>query len=672
MNAQNLMLETLTDSVEQELANLKVRFEQERHARLSAEHAASVGLEELYAKQRDHQLMEAIAIAANQANTLLEILPLVLGQICRFGNWSVGHAYLSNPKNPDQLLPSQIWYSSESTDYENFKTVTAQTTFNRGQGMPGRVLAAGEATWAVELIADPQHARRSAALDCGLVSAMAFPIMVGHTVAAVLEFLNTSPTEPTPAQIALLAQVGEQLGRVLMRQTANEQLHYDAFHDSLTGLPNRTLFLDRLQRANNRRLRHPEYNFAVLFVGLDRFKVINDSLGHLAGDQLIHQIADRLRITLRNEDTIVWDHVGSGSDTLARMGGDEFTLLVDDIRELDDAMRIGERLIEVLSDPFVIEQQEVHASASVGVATPTDQGTTDDLLRNANLAMYRAKSMGGARCEFYDHSMHTKAHNRLLIENELRRALINKQFLLHYQPIVSFKTGAIVGLEALIRWQRKSSQLVYPNDFIYIAEDSGLIAQIDMWVLEQACITLQAWHVEFANQPLTVSVNLSARLFEQEDLAERVQQIMTRTGISPSSVRLEITESMTMRDTERAITVMQKLKAMGVHLSIDDFGTGYSSLSYLHRFPADVLKIDRSFVSRMSESPECFQIVNSIMSLAKNLGMDVIAEGPETSTHVRQLQALDCDYGQGYFFSKPVDAAAIHALLADPQRYAFT
>ncbi len=666
------MLEIFTDTVEQELADLKIRFEQEHQARLHAEQAAQHGLRELYSKQQHLQLMESIAIAANQARNLPAILSFVLDQICAHTQWTLGHAYLVNPKRPDHLLPSQIWHSAAPTAVEAFQQLTGQTSYSRGEGLPGRVLAIAAPVWSSDLAAEPQNARSIAAVQLGLGSAASFPIIADGSVAAVLEFFAPGHAVPDSAELALLAKIGVQLGRVVERQQAEEQLLYDAFHDGLTGLPNRSLFLDRLQRANSRRQRHPEYNFAVLFVGLDRFKIINDSLGHQAGDQLIRQIADRLRITLRHEDTLVWDSVSRGPDTLARMGGDEFTLLVDDIRELDDAMRIGERLIEVLSDPFVIDQQEVHASASVGVATPTELGTTDDLLRNANLAMYRAKSMGGARCEFYDHSMHTKAHNRLLIETELRRALVDNKFVLHYQPIVSFKTGAIVGLEALIRWQRKPSHLVYPNDFIYIAEDSGLIAQIDMWVLKEACKTVHTWHEQFPSQPLTVSVNLSARLFEQDDLSERVQQILDSTQIPATSVRLEITESMTMRDTERAIKVMQKLRAMGVHLSIDDFGTGYSSLSYLHRFPADILKIDRSFVSRMSESPECFQIVNSIMSLAKNLGMDVIAEGPETSVHVKQLQALDCDYGQGYFFSKPVDADAIHQLLANPQRYAFS
>ena len=664
------MLEILTDTVEQELAKLKVRFEQEHHARLAAEHSAQSGLRELYAKQQHLQLMESIAIAANQANNLPAILSYVLGQICLLSHWTLGHVYLINPKKPDQLQPTQIWHTAETTHINAFEHLTAQTLSGSDSGLPARVLASGQPAWTPDL-GMVQDARSVAAAHGGLVTAAAFPVMADNAVAAVLELFSDQKLEPDSSELELMGKIGLQLGRVIERQVAEEQLLYDAFHDGLTGLPNRSLFLDRLQRAHSRRQRHPDYNFAVLFVGLDRFKIINDSLGHQAGDQLIRQIADRLRITLRHEDTLVWENVSRGPDTLARMGGDEFTLLVDDIRELDDAMRIGERLIEVLADPFVIEQQEVHASASVGVATPTELGTTDDLLRNANLAMYRAKSMGGARCEFYDHSMHTKAHNRLLIETELRRALVENHFVLHYQPIVSFKTGAIVGLEALIRWQRKPTQLVYPNDFIYIAEDSGLIVQIDMWVLREACKTVHQWHEQFPSQPLTVSVNLSARLFEQDDLAVRVQQILDATHIPATSVRLEITESMTMRDTERAIKVMQKLKTMGVHLSIDDFGTGYSSLSYLHRFPADILKIDRSFVSRMSESPECFQIVNSIMSLAKNLGMDVIAEGPETSIHVKQLQALDCDYGQGYFFSKPVDADAIEQLLANPQRYSF-
>ncbi len=658
---------TMTDhSVE--LARLKRRLEREHHARLEAEQIAENGLRELYEQQRRLQLLEAIAVKANQTSTLNDMLQFTLTQLCQFTHWPLGHAYVSLPKQCDRLYPTAIWhnYLTDEDAVEDFCRTTEMTFFDRGIGLPGRVLATGEAAWITDIAKDRDFVRQASAQQLGLKTAFAFPVLAGQHVAAVLEFFSTQEIQPDAELLHTMAQIGMQLGRVVERQMAEERLKHDAFHDSLTGLPNRTLFLDRLQHAMNYQKRHPKYLFAVLFVDLDRFKVVNDSLGHLAGDQLLSQIVPRLLTTLRSEDTVA--RIGETrdiKDTLARLGGDEFTLLLDDIHSPNDAMRVAERIQHTLTTlPFSINEQAVYASASIGIATADQQTSAEDLLRNANLAMYRAKSLGGACCELFDQSMHVRAVNRLIIENDLRRALVDNHFILHYQPIVSFKTGAIVGFEALVRWQKNATTLIYPNDFIYIAEDTGLILLLDMWVLQQACRTMRQWQIDFPQQqPLTISVNLSARLFAQNNLVEQVQAIINATGINPASVRLEITESMTMGDAERSVQILSRLKEIGVHLSIDDFGTGYSSLSYLHRFPADILKIDRSFISRMDDSPECFQIIQSIMNLARNLGMDVIAEGPETAAHVQQLQALDCDFGQGYFFSRPVDEQKATALL---------
>ncbi|PTQ88916.1 EAL domain-containing protein [Agitococcus lubricus] len=660
-----------TASHDMSLKRLEKRLERERLARLEAEAIAERGLRELYEKQQQLQLLEAIAVAANQANKLNDILQLALSKICQFSAWQLGHAYIIDPKQPHRLKPSMIWHcSGRESVFEAFQELTHRTYFEQGIGLPGRVFASGQATWIVNIADDSNFVRQACGIATGIKTACAFPILTGHRVTAVLEFFSLLESPPQVTLLQMMAQIGIHLGRVVERQLAEERLLYDAFHDPLTGLPNRALFLDRLKRAAAHKRRYPNYQFAVLFIDLDRFKVVNDSLGHFVGDSLIHQIAKRLLTTLRNEDmlSVNSQDIYHLKDTLARLGGDEFTLLLDDLRGSSDAMRVAERIQHVLNEPFILENQTIYIAASIGIALAHADIDADDLIRNADLAMYRAKSLGGKRSEFFDQSMHTLAINRLLIENDLRLGILQQQFILHYQPIVCLASGQLVGVEALIRWQ-KAEKLVFPNDFIPIAEESGLIISLDLWVMAEACRTVKRWLATHPVSTMTVSINLSARLFALENLASHIQHILAETGINPQLVRLEITESMTMQDTERAIHVLKALKTMGLNLSIDDFGTGYSSLSYLHRFPADTLKIDRSFVLGLNESHESQQIVASIISLARNLNMKVIAEGTETLAHVQQLQQLQCDFAQGYYFSKPVPAQAIEHLLSSQHTY---
>ncbi|MFJ1260301.1 putative bifunctional diguanylate cyclase/phosphodiesterase [Cupriavidus sp. CuC1] len=450
-----------------------------------------------------------------------------------------------------------------------------------------------------------------------------------------------------------MAQIGTQLGRVVERKRAEDQLIHDAFHDPLTGLPNRALFADRLARAVARSHRHRGLVFAALFIDLDRFKLVNDSLGHLAGDTLIIQVAARLGACPREDDT------------LARMGGDEFTILLDSIADVNDAVRIAERLMRALEQPFLIEGEQLYVSASIGIAASSlGYESAEEILRHADLAMYRAKTLGKGRYEIYDHTMHERAVSRLALETSLRRALQKGEFVLHYQPIVTLESEEIVGVEALVRWRKSESELVYPIDFIEVAEDTGMILFLGMWVLREACTTMARWHKEFPRTPaLTVSVNVSARQFAQHDFVQQVAKVLSDTGIRPETVRLEITESVTMVDSERTVAVLTQLRERGVRISIDDFGTGYSSLGYLHRFPLDILKIDRSFVSQLDRGEEGLQMVQTIMSLARNLGIEVVAEGTESPSHVAHLKSMGCDVGQGYFFSKPLESADLSALL---------
>ncbi|MFQ5857552.1 MAG: putative bifunctional diguanylate cyclase/phosphodiesterase, partial [Anaerolineae bacterium] len=438
------------------------------------------------------------------------------------------------------------------------------------------------------------------------------------------------------------------------RKRAEEQLLHDAFHDALTGLPNRALFVDRMIQAIERAKRHEEYMFAVLFLDLDRFKVVNDSLGHTIGDELLIAIARRLEVCLR------------AIDTVARLGGDEFVLLVEDIEDVSDATRVAERVQEELRLPFNLHGHEVFTTASIGIVlSTTGYDRPEEILRDADIAMYRAKVRGKARYELFDTAMRDRAVARLELETELRRAIERQEFRVHYQPIVSLAAGRIAGFEALLRWQHPERGLVSPGEFIPVAEETGLIIPIGQWVLREACQQMRDWQVQFpGGPPLTISVNLFRRQFQQPDLVEQVEQILQETGLDARSLRLEITESVIMENTESATAMLSQLKAMGVQVQMDDFGTGYSSLSYLNQFPIDTIKIDRTFVSKMGVDGNHSGIVHTMLTLARDLGMDTIAEGVETAEQLAYLKELECEYGQGYHLSKPLDSEAAEALIA--------
>ena len=455
------------------------------------------------------------------------------------------------------------------------------------------------------------------------------------------------------------------------RKRAEEMLAHNAFHDGLTNLPNRALFLDRLQHALTLSKRHANYKFAVLLIDVDDFKIVNDSLGHTAGDELLIQLAQRLRGSVRRADTVSRPRTSgvpdrpANDDTLARLGGDEFTILLDDIRDPIEAVRVAERVQAELATPFVINQQEIVISASIGIASSTSPHTqAEDLLRDADIAMYRAKRAGKARCEVSDTAMHANAVKRLRLETDLRKALDQGEFRVYYQPIVWLQTGRIAGFEALTRWQRPEG-ILSPIEFIAVAEETGLIIAMNRQLLREACQHLRSWQSEYpSSPPLTMSVNISSREFAQPDLASEIRKSLEQTGVDPGCLQLEIIETIAMGDAEKSGHVLAQLKALGVRLSIDDFGTGYSSLSRLRRIPVDTLKIDRAFISNMDRDPENREIVRAIIMLAHNLGLKVVAEGTETEEQIDLLKQLNCEMAQGYFFSRPADDQAMLKLLA--------
>ncbi|MGB6474101.1 MAG: EAL domain-containing protein [Candidatus Sulfotelmatobacter sp.] len=454
------------------------------------------------------------------------------------------------------------------------------------------------------------------------------------------------------------------------RKRAEEMLAHSAFHDGLTNLANRTLLLDRMGRALATSRRHADFKFAVLFIDIDGFKVFNDSLGHAAGDALLVQIAGRLTACLRRVDTISRPRQGGGEEgmlsdnTLARPGGDEFAVLAEELREPSDAIRVAERIQQKLALPFDVDGHEIVITASIGIAFNNNTSAeAQDVLRDAEIAMYRAKQTGKAHCEVFDNAMHASAIKRLQLETDMRRAVDLGEFHVYYQPIVSLQDGQIVGFEALTRWHSPGG-LVMPSDFIPVADETGIILAINRQLLSEACRQLRGWHQLFPRDPpLSLSVNISPKQFAQPDLASQIGQLLQQSGMDPRCVDLEITETIAMADAERSADVLSQLKALGVGLDIDDFGTGYSSLSRLQRFPVDTLKIDRAFVSHMDSDRETHEIVRIIVMLAHNLGLKVVAEGVETMAQLDLLRHVGCERAQGYLFSKPVDHQTILKLL---------
>jgi diguanylate cyclase (GGDEF)-like protein len=467
--------------------------------------------------------------------------------------------------------------------------------------------------------------------------------------------LNAELEQKVQQRTAQLEEAIKQRDREIVQHKQTQQkLIQQSLHDALTSLPNRTLLMEHLQKALQRSQRNNNFLFAVLFIDLDRFKIINDSLGHAIGDRLLIAVSRILKGCTRDGDTV------------ARLSGDEFAILLEDLKDIQDAIAIAERLLDKLTSPIYLEERKVFAGASIGIVLGSANYQNGvELLRDADIAMYRAKALGKGRYAVFDREMYARTLHLSQIETDLRDAIERQEFLLHYQPIVSLTTGKLTGFEALLRWQHPEKGFIYPGDFIAIAEDTGLIVPIGEWILQEACQQLHAWQEKFPNSSsVHISVNLSSRQIKQFDLVDKLAKILTDTGLNGQNLRLELTETMLMDRGEKTIELLSQIKAQKIQLSIDDFGTGYSSLSYLHRFPIDALKIDRSFVSPIDAEGQNCEIVKTIITLAHSLGFKAIAEGVETPHQLTQLKKLECDEAQGYFFSKPVNCQLAETFLS--------
>ena len=597
------------------------------------------------------QAMEhAVTRVLAEAQSPGEAIPRIIQMICESLGWACG-AYWRWDAADQALRCAEVW-RIDAVEIAEFMDATARD-FNeapawRGEapgtvtaGLVRRVWHDRAPVWFADVTREPGFRRGQNAEKAGLHCAFGFPVLAGTQPLGVMEFFSTEIEQPDLALLQVVRAIGSQIGQFILHRQADERVRHLAHYDELTGLPNRSMFNQRLSQALAQAKRG-DRPLAVLFIDLDRFKNINDTLGHDAGDRVLREVADRLRGCLRE------------SDTIGRLGGDEFVVLITEFPELPQVAAVAQKILAAATRPFVVEAQEFHITASIGISTyPDDSGDMPSLLKNADIAMYRAKERGKNNYQFYSAQMNVHTLERAALESNLRRALERNEFLLHYQPKIDIGSGRITGMEALLRWQQPGKPIVPPMDFIPLAEETGLIVPIGGWALMTACTRAKSWQ-DPGRELLRIGVNLSPRQFAHEGLIQDVSQVLNDTGLDPASLELEITESMVMRNPEQAVKLLTRLKDMGIQLSIDDFGTGYSSLNYLKRFPLDSLKIDRSFIQDLPGNGDDAAITRAIIAMAHSLRLKVIAEGVETEQQFAFLREHGCDEMQGFFFSRPL------------------
>jgi diguanylate cyclase (GGDEF)-like protein len=588
----------------------------------------------------------------SQAETLEEFIPQVLRTICDALGCVYGGCWLRDREN--QMVTRVSSWNAASAEIAEFAA-------SSGQAMPlplapgeliRRAWEGGEPVWIGDCVQDPGFKRAPLAAKAGLHGAFAFSIRSQNEVLGVMEFFSRDSVVPDEALVQITRSIGSQVGQFLARKQAELRVRHLANFDDLTGLPNRSMFHQRFSHALAQARRNAR-NLTILFIDLDRFKNINDTLGHAAGDRVLKVIAERLRGCLRE------------SDTVGRLGGDEFVVLMEDPSQPAQVGLVAQKIIKAVAEPIALDSREVHITASVGISTyPADGADVESLMKNADIAMYRAKDQGKNTYQFYSAQMNIHTVERLAMESDLRRALEREEFLLHYQPRIAIDSTRIAAVEALLRWQQPAKALVPPAQFIPLAEETGLIVPIGEWALKTACALNKSWQ-DRGLPRLRMAVNLSARQFAQKGLVQTVARVLGETGLPAAALEFEITESMVMVNAQEAAAVLKRLKDMGAYISIDDFGTGYSSLGYLKRFPIDSVKIDKSFVQDLPGDEDDAAITSAIIAMAHHLKIKTVAEGVETEAQLRFLRELGCDEMQGYLFSRPLPQDEILRLLQE-------
>jgi diguanylate cyclase (GGDEF)-like protein len=522
------------------------------------------------------------------------------------------------------------------------------------KGVPASVLQSTIRTHSASVLpGNPQLSTGNTEVLIPAPALLLVPVLIGEDVVALIvsRKLGGSSKSFYDSDLQLVLAVSNQIAMSIQRHRVEGQLLHSSDHDALTDLPNRNVFLRRLGDSVARARQQAGTGFAVLFFDIDNFKVVNDSLGHIVGDRVLMSIADRLRRNVREIDTV------SRVSVISRFGGDEFAILLDDIKESQFAMAAANRLKELLAKPHEVDGKEIFAAVSIGVAMSTnDYEQPEDILRDADTAMYRAKELGKERIEFYDTAMHASVLQRMQVANAIRQGALEREFRLHYQPIISLQNGRIAGHEALLRWYRTNGEILEPGAFLDAIDTAGLLYTMDHWVMQTACNQEREWHHEYpGDPPLFISVNISPKYFRHPNLVTNIEQVLRNTGLQPDQLYLEITEKVSAANDESAIAILKNLHAMGIRISLDDFGTGYSALNYLARFPIDALKIDRSFIRMIGAQEENLRIIEMIKALSNHLGLTLIAEGVETLEQVKFLRSIQCEYAQGFFFAKPLD-----------------
>jgi diguanylate cyclase (GGDEF)-like protein/PAS domain S-box-containing protein len=599
------------------------------------------------------QLGHTVTRLLAESRSIEEALPQVLRTICESGGWIYGQRWALN-RAANLMHCAESWCAAEPQleEFEAFNRSRMQTPGN-GTGLIHRVWEANGPVWLDDLGQEKQMQRGPMALKAGLRSAFAFPILVGDGFYGVMEFFGSDVRRPDSELVEIVRTMGSQVGQFMARKAAEQNLRFVASHDPLTGLFNRSMFNERLQQALAQAARF-ERSLALLFIDLDGFKVVNDTLGHNAGDQLLSELATRLRATLREGDVI------------GRMGGDEFVVLIEEFGDAAQVAEVAKKVLETVSRLFQLQGRDFEVTASVGVSLyPSDGKDAQTLLKNADIAMYLVKEQGKNGFRFHAPHMNVHLVERLSLESGLRRALERGELLLLYQPRVSVRDGQVSGVEALLRWQHPSQGMINPAEFVPMAEDAGLMSAMWEWVIHTACRQLRAWRDQ-GLPLLRVSVNLSPRQLAQDSLIQVVREALHRHSMDPGRLELELREEMVFRNPERALRLLTQFKELGVRLMIDDFGTGYSSLNYLKRLPIDMVKIDRSLIRDLPRDADSAALSRAVVAMAHSLGIAVNAEGVETREQWEFLRELGCEEMQGNYFSAPAGPEIIASIVRQP------